>query len=92
VDKVIGLRFDQTIVATGVDTQHDFPTPFRRIRYRDPQTGKALIFLANNFTVPALTIARLYQGRWQIELFFKWLNQHLRIKAFTAPAPAPSAS
>ena len=51
-------------------------------RYRDPQTGQGLVFLTNNFTAPALTIAQLYRGRWQIELFFKWIKQHLRIKAF----------
>ena len=54
----------------------------RRIGYRDPETGKALVFLTNNFTLPALTIAKRYRGRWQIELFFKWIKQHLRIKAF----------
>src|SRR4029077_13942227 len=60
----------------------DYPDALRRIGYREPKTGKALIFLTNNFTAPALTIAQLYQGRWQIELFFKWIKQHLRIKAF----------
>ena len=69
-------------MTTAVDTQHDFPAPPRRIGDRDPQIGKVFIFLTNNFTVPALTIARLYQGRWQIELFFKWLKQHLRTKDF----------
>jgi len=59
----------------------------RRIGYRDPETGKALVFLTNNFTVPALTIAKLYRGRWQIELFFKWIKQHLRIKAFYGTSP-----
>jgi hypothetical protein len=82
VDKTTGLRFDQTVVTTGLKTQHDYPAPLRRIGYRDPQTGRGLVFLTNNFTVPALTITQLYRGRWQIELFFKWLKQHLRIKAF----------
>ena len=59
----------------------------RRIGYRDPETGKGLVFLTNNFTVPALTLAQLYRGRWQIELFFKWIKQHLRIKAFYGTSP-----
>ena len=87
VDKTTGLRFDQTVVLTGLAAQHDYPAPLRRIGYRDPLTGKALVFLTNNFTVPALTIAHLYHGRWQIELFFKWLKQHLRIKAFYGTSP-----
>ena len=82
VDKTTGLRFDQTVVTTGFYAQAHYPDPLRRIGYRDPQTGAALVFLTNNFTVPALTIVQLYQGRWQIELFFKWIKQHLRIKAF----------
>jgi hypothetical protein len=82
VDKSTGLRFDQTVMTTGVDTQHDYPVPLRRIGFLDPETGKVLVFLTNNFTVPALTITQLYRSRWQIELFFKWLKQHLRIKAF----------
>ena len=87
VDKTTGLRFDQTVVMTGLKAQHDYPAPLRRIGYRDPETGKALVFLTNNFTVPALTIAQLYRGRWQIELFFKWIKQHLRIKAFYGTSP-----
>jgi hypothetical protein len=82
VDKTTGLRFDQTVVTTGFYAQIHFPDPLRRIGYRDPKTGAALVFLTNNFTVPALTIVQLYQGRWQIELFFKWIKRHLRIKAF----------
>jgi Transposase DDE domain/Domain of unknown function (DUF4372) len=82
VDKRTGLRFDQTVVLYGFYALRDYPEALRRIGYRDPQTGKALVFLTNNFTVPALAIARLYQCRWQIELFFKWIKQHLRIKAF----------
>ena len=82
VDKTTGLRFDQTVVTTGFYAQTHYPDPLRRIGYRDPKTGAALVFLTNNFTVPALTIVQLYQGRWQIELFFKWIKQHLRIKAF----------
>jgi hypothetical protein len=87
VDKTTGLRFDQTVVLTRLVAQHDYPIPMRRIGYRDPETGKALVFLTNNFTVPALTIAQLYRGRWQIELFFKWIKQHLRIKAFYGTSP-----
>lgn len=82
VDKTTGLRFDQTVMVKGLQTREDYPSPLRRIGYRDPQTGKGLVFLSNNFTLPALTITQLYRGRWQIELFFKWLKQHLRIKAF----------
>ena len=87
VDKATGLRFDQTVVRTGLGTHHDYPDPLRRIGYRDPETGKVLVFLTNNFTVPALTITQLYRGRWQIELFFKWIKQHLRIKAFYGTSP-----
>jgi len=82
VDKSTGLRFDQTVVTAGFYTRRDYPDALRRIGYRDPKTRKALVFLTNNFTAPALTIAQLYHGRWQIELFFKWIKQHLRIKAF----------
>jgi len=82
VDKSTGLRFDQTVVMAGIKARQHYPDPLRRIGYRDPKTGKSLIFLTNNFTLPALTIAQLYQRRWQIELFFKWIKQHLRIKAF----------
>ena len=82
VDKSVGLRFDQTVVLSGFYVQRTYPQALRRIGYRDPQTGKALVFLTNNFAVPALAIAQLYHGRWQIELFFKWIKQHLRIKAF----------
>ena len=87
MDKFTGLRFDQTVVMTGREAQHDYPDPLRRIGYRDPQTGKSLVFLTNNFTVPPLTIAQLYRDRWQIELFFKWIKQHLRIKAFYGTSP-----
>jgi hypothetical protein len=82
VDKSTGLRSDQTIITTGVDTAKDYPIPLRRIRYCDTETDKSLIFITNNFDLPALTIAKLYKARWQVELFFKWIKQHLRIKAF----------
>jgi len=82
VDKSTGLRFDQTVVLTGLRSRQQYPDALRRIGFRDPQTGKRFVFLTNNFTEPALTIAQLYRCRWQIELFFKWIKQHLRIKAF----------
>ena len=82
VDKTTGLLFDQTVVLTGFYSQREYPTVLRRIGYRDPDTGKTLVFLTNNFTVAALLIAQLYRSRWKIELFFKWIKQHLRIKAF----------
>jgi hypothetical protein len=82
VDKTTGLRCDQTIILTGVDTATEYPTHLRRIKYVDPDTGKRLVFLTNNFVLDALTIAKLYKCRWQVELFFKWIKQHLRIKAF----------
>ena len=87
LDKTTGLRFDQTVVLTGLEAQRDYPDPLRRIGYRDPITGKSLVFLTNNFTVSALTITQLYRDRWQIELFFKWIKQHLRIKAFYGTSP-----
>jgi hypothetical protein len=82
VDKATGLRSDQTIVLTGPKTSQEYPAPLRRISYVDAETGKRFVFLTNNFTLPALTIAQLYQCRWQVELFFKWIKQYLRIKAF----------
>ena len=82
VDKTTGLCWDQTVVLTTFYPHRDYPDALRRIGFRDPVSGRLLVFLTNNFTEPALTIARLYHCRWQIELFFKWLKQHLRIKAF----------
>ncbi len=82
VDRSTGLICDQTVTLTGFYAQKDFETPLRRIRFKDPSTGKTLVFLTNNFALPALTIADLYRCRWQVELFFKWVKQHLRIKAF----------
>jgi hypothetical protein len=82
VDRTTGLRCDQTVVLTGFYSHQGFPAPFRRIRFRDPATGKSLVFLTNQFTLPAFTITELYRCRWQVELFFKWIKQHLRIKAF----------
>ena len=82
VDKTTGLRSDQTIVLCGPKTATLYPVPLRRITYVDPETHKRFVFLTNNFTLPALQIAQLYKCRWQVELFFKWIKQHLRIKAF----------
>ena len=82
VDKSTGLLCDQTVTLTGFYSHKGFPAPLRRIRFNDPETGKRLIFLTNNSALPALTITQLYRQRWQIELFFKWIKQHLRIKAF----------
>jgi hypothetical protein len=87
VDKSTGLRFDQVIVLAGFYAKADYPDTLRRIGYVDPDTGKRLIFLTNNMTEPALTIAQLYRCRWQVELFFKWIKQHLRIKAFYGVSP-----
>ena len=82
VDRNTGLLCDQTIFLTGKHTPQYYPSPLRRIRFKDPQTGKTLVFLTNNFVLPAFTITELYRCRWQVELFFKWIKQHLRIKAF----------
>ena len=82
VDRSTGLICDQTVIFTGFYAMRDFETPLRRIRFRDPDSDKTLVFLTNNFMLPALTIAQLYRCRWQVELFFKWIKQHLRIKSF----------
>jgi hypothetical protein len=81
-DKAKGLICDQTIRLTGTDTRKSYPEYLRRVRYRDPESGRTLVFLANDFDLPALMVAELYRQRWQVELFFKWIKQHLRIKAF----------
>lgn len=82
VEKSTGLKCDQTIVLTGFYSSKDYPEKLRRIRYFDVETQKNFTFLTNNFTLPAFTIAQLYKCRWQVELFFKWIKQHLRIKGF----------
>jgi hypothetical protein len=82
VDKTTGLRSDQTIKLTGPKTSERYPDPLRRIGYYDIDTNKRFVFLTNNFALDALTVAKLYKCRWQIELFFKWIKQHLRTKAF----------
>lgn len=82
VDRSTGIICDQTIALTGTISRKDYPVHLRRIRFKDPETGKTLVFLTNNFTVTAATICALYKARWQVELFFKWIKQHLRIKKF----------
>ena len=82
VDRATGLICDQTVMLTGFYSRQGFDAPLRRIRFKDPETAKTLVFLTNNFALPAFTITELYRCRWQVELFFKWIKQHLRIKAF----------
>src|SRR5499426_4730942 len=82
VDKSMGLICDQTVVLTVFYSRKGFDAPLRRVKFKDPETGKNLVFLTNNFVLPALTITQLYRLRWRIELFFKWIKQHLRIKNF----------
>jgi transposase len=82
VDKTTGLRSDQTILLKGPKTSQEYPNPLRRISYFDVERKKRLVFLTNNFALPPLTITQLYKCRWQVELFFKWIKQHLRIKSF----------
>jgi transposase len=81
-DKTMGVQADQTIALDGFYTRRDYPQHMRRVRFCDPETGKRLVFLTNNFTLPAATIAAIYKQRWQVELFFKWIKQNLRIKHF----------
>jgi IS4 transposase len=81
-DRSTGLICDQTIVLDGPQTRQDYPEHLRRIRFRDQETGKTLIFLTNQMTLPGLTICALYKSRWHVEMFFKWIKQHLRIKQF----------
>jgi len=82
VDKSLGLRCDQTVRLTGFYAARDYPEKLRRVKYHDLKTDKTFVFLTNNFSLPAMTIADLYRCRWQVELFFKWIKQHLRIKSF----------
>jgi hypothetical protein len=82
VDRNTGLICDQSVVLTGFYSHQGFQAPLRRIRFKDPETAKTLVFLTNNFVLPAFTITELYRCRWQVELFFKWIKQHLRIKVF----------
>jgi hypothetical protein len=82
VDRNDGLRYDQTVMLVTPKSLADYPEKLRRVKYFDAEREKQIVFLTNNFVLPALTIAQLYKCRWQIELFFKWIKQHLRIKAF----------
>ena len=81
-DRTTGIICDQTIALDGYYASRDYPARLRRVRYHDAETGKTLVFLTNTFVIPALTVAALYKNRWQVELFFKWIKQHLRIKQF----------
>jgi hypothetical protein len=82
VDKSTGVRSDQTVILSSFESASAYPDPLRKVSYYDAETNKRLKFLTNHFTLPALTIAQIYKQRWQVELFFKWIKQHLRIKAF----------
>jgi transposase len=82
VDKSTGVRSDHTVILTAIDSAKAYPEVLRRVSYLDVEKRKRFKFLSNNFTLPALTIAQIYKCRWQVELFFKWIKQHLRIKAF----------
>jgi IS4 transposase len=82
VDKTTGVRSDHTVILTAIGSATVYPDALRRVSYLDVETRKRFKFLTNNFTLPALTIAQIYKSRWQVELFFKWIKQHLRIKAF----------
>jgi hypothetical protein len=82
VDKTTGLRSDHTVILTSAASMKNYPDPLRRVRFFDLEQRRWLVFLTNNFDLPALTIAQLYKSRWKVELFFKWIKQHLRIKAF----------
>ena len=82
VDKSTGVRSDHTVILTTIGSATAYPDALRRVSYYDAETHHRLRFLTNNFTLPAVTIAQIYKCRWQVELFFKWIKQHLRIKAF----------
>ncbi len=79
LDRASGIIYDQRVMLNGFYSPENSPDHLRRIRFNDPATGKTLVFLTNNTALPALTIAALYKSRWQVELFFKWIKQHLRI-------------
>lgn len=82
VDRSTGLICDQHVELKVYKSSHDYPQRLRRIRFKDPQTGKSLVFLTNHFGIPALSVCEHYKSRWQVELFFKWIKQHLRIQRF----------
>lgn len=81
-DRGTGVICDQRVMLDGFYASKSYPEHLRRVRFKDPETGKTLVFLTNNTSLPALTICALYKSRWQVELFFKWIKQHLRIKRF----------
>jgi len=87
IDKTIGLRSDTNIRLRGPKSRNRYPELLRRVVYRDNESGKKFVFLTNNFSLPAIKIAKLYRQRWQVELFFKWIKQHLRIKSFYGLSP-----
>jgi len=87
VDKTLGLRADQRIVLKGKKSRDAYPDVLRRVSYVDLDTNKRFVFLTNIFTVPAKTVADIYKQRWQVELFFRWIKQHLRIKTFYGTSP-----
>jgi len=87
VDKTLGLRSDQTIVLTGTKSRAAYPEALRRVSYVDLEKNKRYVYLTNIFTVPAKTVADIYKQRWQVELFFRWIKQHLRIKTFYGTSP-----
>jgi len=87
VDKADGVQADQTVMLIGYKSRKAYPDPFRRVRYYDAERDKRLVVLTNNFLIPAKTIADIYRLRWQVELFFKWIKQHLRIKSFFGTSP-----
>ena len=84
VDRASGTICDQRVMLNGLYSAENYPDHLRRIRFNDPETGKTRVFLTNNTALPALTVAALYKSLWQVELFFKWIKQHLRIKRFLA--------
>jgi hypothetical protein len=87
VDKAIGVQADQTVLLVGYKSRMAYPDSLRRVRYHDIERDKRLVFLTNNFLLPAKTVADIYRSRWQVELFFKWIKQHLRIKTFFGTSP-----
>ena len=87
VDKSTGLRCDQTIRLNSKRSREAYPDKLRRIRFNDAETNLTLVLLTNNFTLPALTIAAIYKRRWEIELFFRWIKQHLRLRGFFSTSP-----
>ena len=82
MDKSQNIRCDQIVVPTGINSKKDYPDKLRRIKFFDAEQGRTFTFLTNQFSLPAITIADLYRCRWQVEIFFKWIKQHLRIKSF----------